>query len=43
LCKLGYASGIAEARTFDARTVLQVLHYENFCDDYETTFMGLNK
>jgi hypothetical protein len=34
---------MVEARTLDARTVLQALNYEKFCDDYEAAFMELNK
>jgi len=43
LCKAGYASSVPEAATFDARTVLQALAYEDFIGDYDQAFMELNK
>lgn len=43
LCKAGYASSVKEAMTYDARTVLQALEYDNFCNDYETAYYELNK
>jgi hypothetical protein len=43
MCKLGYASGMSEARELDARTVLQALNYEEFVSDYEQTFVEMNR
>jgi hypothetical protein len=43
LVKGGYASSVAEAATMDARTVVQVLLYEKFLQDYEQTYLELNK
>lgn len=43
LCKGGYASGITEAKTLDARTVIQALHYDGFLADWDTTFIEVNK
>jgi hypothetical protein len=43
LCKAGYAGSVLEAAEFDARTVIQALYYEDFCSDYEHTFLELNK
>ena len=43
LCKSGYASSVTEAATLDARTVLQALSYDAFCNDYELAYMELNK
>lgn len=34
---------MAEVRELDARTVLQALEYEGFCNDYERTYLELNK
>jgi len=42
LAKAGYGSFL-EVKSFDARTVLQMLHYETFCADYERAYMELNK
>jgi hypothetical protein len=42
LVKAGLGS-LNEVREFDARTVLQALFYEGFCDDYEKAFWELNK
>lgn len=43
LCKAGYASSVKEAAELDARTVLQAIHYEKFCTDYQDAFSELNK
>jgi hypothetical protein len=43
LCRLGYAKSVDEAAEFDARTVLQILAYEEFCDDYERAYWELNQ
>lgn len=40
--KAGLGS-LNEVREFDARTVLQALNYEQFCDDYEAAYVELNK
>lgn len=42
LSKAGYGT-VDELEKWNARKVLQALAYENFCDEYETTFMELNK
>jgi hypothetical protein len=42
LAKAGYAS-VNEIETWDARKVLQALHYEKFCVDYENVFVEMNK
>ena len=42
LVKAGLGS-LAEVREMDARTVIQALHYESFCDDYERAHWELNK
>jgi hypothetical protein len=42
LCKAGYASSVKEASEMDARSVIQALHYENFCNDWEEQFLKLN-
>jgi len=34
---------MAEVKELDARTVLQALNYEVFCDDWERTYWELNK
>lgn len=43
LCKWGYATSVMEAKTYDARTVMQAFAYEMFCDDYERAFLEVNK
>jgi hypothetical protein len=40
--KAGYGS-LREVQEFDARTVLQALNYEGFCNDYESAYVELNK
>jgi hypothetical protein len=40
--KLGYGS-LREVETMDARQVLQALHYEEFCGDYESAYAEMNK
>ncbi len=39
LCKAGYARSVPEAATLDVRTVVQALHYESFCAEYEYTYL----
>jgi len=41
LCKAGYASSVKEASEMDARTVIQALHYEGFCNDWEQAFLEI--
>ncbi len=43
LCKAGYASSVTEAAGLSARVVLQALHYEKFCNDYENAYLELNR
>jgi len=42
LVKLGYGS-LKEVKELDARTVLQALYYEDFCDNYVKAFYEANK
>ena len=42
LVKSGYGS-VSELMEMPARTIMQALHYENFCSDYESEYMELNK
>lgn len=42
LSKTGYGS-VNEIENWDARKVLQALHYESFCYDYETAYIEINK
>lgn len=42
LVKAGYGT-IREVKEMDAREVLQAIHYEAFCDHYETAYMEMNK
>jgi hypothetical protein len=43
LCKAGYAKSVQEAKTMDAREVIQALAYEGFLNDYERVWLELNK
>jgi len=42
LAKAGYGS-VREIQEWDARMVLQALHYEQFVDDYERAYIELHK
>jgi hypothetical protein len=42
LVKAGYGS-FPEVAKLDARTVIQALHYEKFCGDYQAAYLELNK
>lgn len=42
LVKLGFGS-FDQVRELDARTVLQALNYEKFCDDFDRAYGELNK
>ena len=42
LAKAGYGS-VTEIMEMDVRTVVQALHYESFCADYDLAFIELNK
>lgn len=42
LSKAGYGS-VNEIEEWDTRTVLQALYYEQFCDEYETAYLEINR
>jgi len=42
LAKQGYGS-VNEIEQWDVRKVVQALHYEKFCDDYEKAYLELRK
>jgi len=42
LSKAGYGS-INEIKKMEARVILQALHYEGFCADYDNALIELNK
>jgi len=42
LSKAGYGT-VNEIEQWDARRVLQAIHYEKFLSDYEDAYMDLNK
>lgn len=43
LVRSGYASSVRDAARLDARTVLQALWYDRFLQDYERTYLDLNR
>lgn len=42
LVKAGYGS-LEEVKEMDARTVLQALNFEKFCNDYDLAYLELSK
>jgi hypothetical protein len=42
LARAGYGS-VNEIEKWDARKVLQAIHYEKFCNEYEAAYFELNR